>query len=214
MSENSEGSFANAVTTLMSFHRWNSADECVTTRRCCRLTDALELWIDSRKQVAALGGQQVAATEINAWVDGMNVADPQPFRSALRKLIFETAPPDPEFLEKAVATNDLAATCSRKLSWLAKSYQLIGNDQRAGETLAYALSRHPDDLLLNFEYATAKMDEQDWGEAIRYYLRCTAIRPNVPRVWQSLSDAYRQNGEVDAAAHAMEVATRLAKQER
>ena len=174
-----------------------------------QLTDALELWVDARQQVAALGGKQVAADDIRAWVDGMNIADPHPFRSALRKLVFSAVPPDPEFLENAVANSNLAATCSRKLSWLAKSYQLVGNDRRADEIQSFALTRHPGDLLLNFEYATTQMRVEDWDQAIRYYLRCTAIRPSVPGVWRSLSEAYRKNGETEAAAHALEVAARL-----
>lgn len=174
-----------------------------------QLTDALELWLDARRQVAALGGEAVPSEEIVAWVDGMNIADPKPFRSALRKLVFETVPPEPEFLDLALAGNDLAATCSRKLSWLAQAYQLVGNNRRAFEIQAFALSRHPGDLLLNFEYATRQMNEQDWDEAIRYYLRCTAIRPNISGVWRSLAEAYRNNNETKAADHALDVAARL-----
>lgn len=174
-----------------------------------QLTDALELWLDARQQVAALGGQKVEASDVKAWVGGMNAADPQPFRSALRELVFATVSPDPRRLEQAVATNELAATCSRKLSWLARAYRLVGEESKAEEIQAYALSRHPGDLLLNFEYATRRLANEDWEDSIRYYLRCTAIRPDVAGVWRSLSDAYRKNGEAEAANRAMAVATRL-----
>ncbi|MEO9934021.1 protein kinase domain-containing protein [Rhodopirellula bahusiensis] len=173
------------------------------------VTDALELWISARNHLAELGGEELTSDELQAWTEAMCVADPDPLRIAIRKVIYATQPPSKSELEHVVEQCDLAAKCPRKLSWLAESFKMLGDRERADEIQRFALMQHPSDLMLNFDYATTLMNEEQWNQAIRYYMRCTAIRPQVPGVWTGLAEAYRRNGELGAAEDALKFAKEL-----
>ncbi|WP_168565019.1 serine/threonine-protein kinase [Crateriforma spongiae] len=174
-----------------------------------QLVDALELWIAARQRAADLGGPELTESQRRDWTDAMSIADPDPLRVAIRKVIYSPGPPDESALEEVVRRSNLAKKCPRKLSWLAESYRSLGNVERSEEIQRYALMQHPADLMLNFEYATTLMNEGRFEHAIRYYMRCTALRPNVAGIWRSLADAFVASGESDAANDAMKIAVGL-----
>ncbi|QDV62069.1 serine/threonine-protein kinase [Crateriforma conspicua] len=174
-----------------------------------QLADALELWIAARQRAADLGGPELTESQRRDWTDAMSIADPDPLRVAIRKVIYSPGPPDESALEEVVRRSNLAKKCPRKLSWLAESYRSLGNEERSEEIQRYALMQHPADLMLNFEYATTLMNEGRYEHAIRYYMRCTALRPNVAGIWRSLADAFVASGETDAANDAMKIAIGL-----
>ncbi|QEG20383.1 serine/threonine-protein kinase [Mariniblastus fucicola] len=174
-----------------------------------KMTDGLELWIATRMELSRLGGPEMAQEEVEQWTDAMCVVDPDPLRTAIRKIIFKTAPADEVSLESIVSSSDLSQFCPRKLSWLSESFDAVGSPNRSDEVQQFALSLHAGDLMLNFEYATALLSQGKYETAIRYFMRCTAIRPKVPGVWRSLASAYLQNGELDAARRALDIAIDL-----
>ncbi|MCC9645353.1 protein kinase [Rhodopirellula sp. JC740] len=171
-----------------------------------KLTDALELWIGTRQHLADLGGPALTSEEKQTWIDAMCVSDPDPLRAVIRQIVYSTESKELASLDNAVAESDLTQACARKLSWLSESYAKVGDPSRSEEVLRLALARYPDDLMLNFEHAQSLMSEEQWERAIRYLMRCTAIRPEIPGVWETLAEALRQNGELDAAEHALQVA--------
>ncbi|EMI56791.1 serine/threonine-protein kinase [Rhodopirellula sallentina] len=174
-----------------------------------QLADALELWIAARQHAADLGGPELTESQRQSWTDAMSIADPDPLRVAIRNVIYSPGPPDESELEEVVRQSNLAKKCPRKLSWLAESYRSLGNVKRSEEVQRYALMQHPADLMLNFEYATTLMNEKRYDHAIRYYMRCTSLRPNVPGIWRNLADAFIANGETDAAEDARKIAKDL-----
>lgn len=174
-----------------------------------QLADALELWIGTRGQMATFGGPKLNAKMMQPWAEAMFVADPDPLRTAIRKIIYQIVPADSDYLEKVVAESDLEAASPRTLSWLAITFLMTGNPERSNEIHRFAFSRHPDDLMLNFDFALTLMNQRQWDKAIRYYMRCTAIRPEVPGIWRGLAQAYYKNDEVEAARGALELAIGL-----
>ena len=166
-----------------------------TDRTPLKITDALELWLSVRIKLSKAGGVGISTNEIEEWIDAMCVGDPNPMRSAIRKTIFGSVLPDQNFLVQAVDQADLSTACARKLSWLAEAYQRVGQPERADQIRDFALAQHPGDLLLNYEHATYLMSQGEYGEAIRYLMRCTAIRPEIPGVWKELSEAFGRNEE-------------------
>ncbi|HBE70198.1 MAG TPA: serine/threonine protein kinase [Planctomycetaceae bacterium] len=178
-------------------------------RKPLKVTDALELWLSTRIKISDAGGMPISQQEIHGWTEAMCVADPNPMRAAIRRTIFGTVDPDREFLSAAVSQDELFAACARKLSWLAVAYEIVGNADQASEIRSFALSQHANDLVLNFEYATLLMEQEKADEAIRYYMRCTALRPNAAGTWRSLARAYATNGELPAACETLNKALDL-----
>ena len=174
-----------------------------------KLTDALELWLSVRMKLSDAGGDQMAPDEVADWVNAMCVADPNPMRAAIRKTVFRTVPPSEKFLDNAINQGDLSKACARKLSWLAEAYQMVENPRRSDQIREFALSQHPEDLLLNFEHASELKKREKFDQAIRYLMRCTAIRPDNAGVWKSLGNAYGHNDEIAKAVNALQKAIQL-----
>jgi serine/threonine-protein kinase len=63
--------------------------------------------------------------------------------------------------------------------------------------------------MLNFDFAYSLIAQKNFGEAIRYFLRCTSIRPDVAGVWQALGNAYRENGEAIRSREALQRSVEL-----
>ncbi|MEM6470173.1 MAG: protein kinase [Planctomycetota bacterium] len=178
-------------------------------RKPLKVTDALELWLATRIKISDAGGEKISKGEIRGWTGAMCVADPNPMRTAIRKTIFGTVVPEEEYLSAAVSSDELGVACARKLSWLAIAYEMVGDSDRASEIRVFALSQHSGDLVLNFEYATLLMGQQSYDEAIRYYMRCTALRPRAVGAWSALAKAYACNGELEAACKTVEKAIQM-----
>ncbi|MEM6689265.1 MAG: protein kinase [Planctomycetota bacterium] len=178
-------------------------------RKPLKVTDALELWLATRIKISDAGGQTISKKVIRGWTEAMCVADPNPMRAAIRRTIFGTVDPNRDFLSAAVSPEELSAACARKLSWLAIAYEMVEDSDRASEIREFALSQHANDLVLNFEYATLLMKQQNTDQAIRYYMRCTALRPKAAGAWNALANAYAQHGELQMACQSLEKAFQL-----
>ena len=174
-----------------------------------KLTDAVELWLATRIKISNTGGQEISKKEIRQWVDSMCAADPHPMRTAIRETVFGTSSPDLAQLDYVVTDANLAVACARKLSWLSEAYILAGASNKAEEIREFALAMHSNDLMLNFENATRLLNAGKADQAVRYFMRCTAIRPGVAGVWRSLAMALRSNNEFKAAAKALQKAIQL-----
>ena len=174
-----------------------------------KLTDALELWLSTRIKLGTASDNEMTAAEIKAWTEAMTTADPNPLRTAIRATIFGTRNADVSLLDQAVADGDLKQMCARKLSWLSQAYQMVGEAERSAEILDDALAMHSNDLMLNFEHAVRLMDQKRTGDAIRYLMRCTSIRPGNASVWKKLAIAFWQNNEKAQAIKAIKKATEL-----
>ena len=174
-----------------------------------RLADALELWIATKGQLSSLTGERLTAADMQPWADALYAADPDPLRTGIRKIIYEGRPAQHRDVETLAAGVDLDSLEPRTLSWLAVVFLLAGDVERSNELHQFALRKHPDDLMLNFEFAMNLGGQGRWEHAIRYYMRCTAIRPDVSGVWRGLGEALRRHGELaesrDALLRAVEL---------
>lgn len=160
-----------------------------------KVTDALELWLSLRMKLSDAGANEITSDEVARWVEAMCSADPVPMRTAIRKTVFGTVPPSKKFLDDGIKSVDLTTACPRKLSWLAEAYLMVDHPERSDEIREFALGQHPGDLMLNYENAAHLMEGEEFSQAIRYLMRCTAIRPRNSGVWKTLGDAYGLNGE-------------------
>lgn len=176
------------------------------------LKDALELWIGTKGQISALGGAKATAANMQPMADAMLAADSDPVRSGIRKLLYSGKRFTSSEVDAVVANQDLSTQSPRTLSWLATMYHSAGASELADSVFYRALERFPDDFMLNFDFAYTLENQQRWPECIRYFLRCTALRPDVAGVWRALGNAYQKNGESARATEALAKAVRLAPQ--
>ncbi|HEY6564792.1 MAG TPA: protein kinase, partial [Pirellulaceae bacterium] len=174
-----------------------------------QLADALELWIGTRGQLSALGGPRATAANMQPWADAMYAADADPLRTGIRRFIYRGRPPKPEEVEDLVRGIDLPSLPARTLSWMATVFAMAGATKRADEVFQMGRLQYPGDLMLNFDYAYMMAHQERWQEAIRYYSRCLAVRPDVPGIWRSLGVALRHTRELPASRQALERATLL-----
>lgn len=174
-----------------------------------QLADALELWMGTRGQMATFGGPRLTKEIMHPWTEAIYVADPDPLRTGIRRVVYQADPATTEHLEALVGRCDLSKALPRTLSWLAITFQMARNPERSNEIHLMALKQHPDDLMLNFDFALTLSHQKDWNRAIRYYMRCTALRPELPGIWRGLGNCYRENGELDLSRDALEYAIEL-----
>lgn len=173
------------------------------------LADALELWLGTRGQMATFGGPRVTMESMQPWTEAIYVADPDKLRTGVRRVVYQADPATTEHLESLVEKCDLSTAMPRTLSWLAITYQMARNPERSNEIHQMALKEHPDDLMLNFDFALTLSAQKDWNRAIRYYMRCTALRPELPGIWRGLGNCYRENGELVLSRDTLEYAVEL-----
>lgn len=183
-------------------------------RSALRLSDALELWIGTKGQIASLGGEPATAASMEPFAIAMLAADTDPIRSGIRKLLYSGKPFTAGQVDDVVATVDLTKLSPRTLSWLATMYNVAGAVESTDRVFHLALDRHPDDFMLNFDFAYALESQQRWPEVIRYFLRCSALRPDVAGVWRGLGNAYFRNHELPRAQEALAKAVTLAPKHR
>ncbi len=186
------------------------AEEIRRHRSSAHLCDALELWIGTKGQISALGGERATRETMQPLADAILAADDDPVRSGIRRLIYAGKPPKIEEVDEVIAQVDLASLTPRTLSWLATVYAMAGQTKRADEIFYFAIDQHPDDFMLNFDFAYTMESQNRWPEVVRYFLRCTALRPDVSGVWRALGNAFRENQELDRAREAMLHAVLLA----
>lgn len=173
-----------------------------------RLADGLELWIGTNFHLGDFGERRFTIPQLLEWVNVLYAADPDPFRTELRKLIY-TGRPEIEKLRALSATCNYATTPPRTLSWLATAFAMGGDSEGGIETFRKAVMLHPDDFMLNFDFAYQLMPAGRHREAVPYLHRCIAIRPNVGGVWRKLGVALREAGEPAEAIGALRESIRL-----
>lgn len=173
------------------------------------LSDALELWIGTKGQISALGGKKATAESMQPLAEAMLAADSDPVRSGVRRLLYSGKQFTSSDVDAVVEGQDLELQSPRTLSWLATMYFSAGAHDAADRVFYEALDRYPDDFMLNFDFAYTLENQKRWPEAIRFFLRCTAMRPDVAGVWRGLGNAYQNNGETARAAEALAKAVRI-----
>ena len=190
------------------------AKRVVNHRAKVRITDAIELWIGTRGQMAMMGGPKLNKQIMQPWADAMYAMDDDPLRQGIRRIIYQDIPPTRENLEKLISENDIESASPRTLAWLSSALAIGRMSDRANELIIVALRKHPNDLMLNFDHAFGLASQSKWNEAIRYYMRCLALRPRNAGCWMGLGKAYRENGEnknsVDALAYSAELNPKVA----
>ncbi len=174
-----------------------------------RLCDALELYIGTLGQMAAMGGSPATAETMQPWADAMYAADDDPVRTGIRKLLYSGKAPTTDQVHAIVKDVELTQLSSRTLSWLAGMYAMAGDVAECERVFRLALDHNPADFMVNFDFAYMQAGFGNWPEAIRYFLRCTAIRPDVGGIWRALGKAYRENGEFQRSREALEKSAAL-----
>lgn len=169
-----------------------------------QLCDALELWIGTKGQLSAMGGPPATAENMQPWADVLLAADPDPFRSGIRKLLYSGKKFTPEQVAQIGKGVDLKKQNARALSWYGSLFAAAGDVARATEINELALDQSPDDFMLNFDTGFAFASNMMWQEAQRYYQRALVLRPNCAGVWRVAGKAYRQSGELAQSKRALQ----------
>ena len=178
-------------------------------RSQARLSDALELWIGTLGHLGQMGERELTAETMQPWAEAMYAADTEPVRTGIRRLIYSGRVPAPEEVEAVVEGVDLSTLTPRTLSWLATTFAMSGDIERCNEIYYFAVDVHPSEFSLNSDFAYALVDQRNWREAIRFDMRCTAIRPNVDGIWRRLGNSFRMTGEMEHSLFALQKAVEL-----
>jgi serine/threonine-protein kinase len=173
-----------------------------------QLADGLELWISTNGSLSVLGGAGFTSQQMAAWVDVLCDADPDPYRTGVRRQVY-TDRPDPRALEALAQSAEFETAMPRTLSWLGNCCQRVGDTEAMDDVYRRALSIHPTDFMLNFDYAQSLAVLGRWEEATRYYHRSLAVRPRNGGVWLNLGVALGRTGDLTGAVDAYRAAVRL-----
>lgn len=173
------------------------------------LSDALELWIGTRGQIMSLGGKAATMENMQPMADALFDADPDRVRTGIRKLVYGRTPFKETDVDRVVGDAALDKMTPRTLSWLATVYTMAQSNERANEIMYLAADLYPDDFMLNFDFALSLESQKKWSKSIRYYLRCTALRPDVSGTWRALGNAYRENSEFLRSRESLQRAAKL-----
>ena len=176
-----------------------------------RLVDALELWIGCKGQISSLGGKKATALSMQPMADALLAADTEPLRTAIRKRLYYRDDFSVADFKSVADSANLDNYSARTLSWLSFSYQAIGDFKKAKAIFQIALNRNANDVMINSDYAYQLEAMNQWDLAIRYYMRCTALRPDVAGIWRRLGVALRNNEELDESEKILEHAIELDK---
>jgi len=170
------------------------------------LADGLELWLGTMGSLVEMGAIQMEFADFRAWLDTLLAADPDPLRQRVRHLVYAAIlqePVDREEVKRLFESLDFERVHPRTLSWLATVYYVVGDTPAMVEVLRRITDAHPADFMLMFDAGFSCAQLQQWAPAVRYYLRCLAIRPDVGGIWRQLGVAYRHTGELAASLDAL-----------
>ncbi|MHC4100089.1 MAG: protein kinase domain-containing protein [Planctomycetota bacterium] len=168
-----------------------------------QLADGLELWISAMGHLGGSAGSGFTQDQIMAWADVLYTADPDPYRVSVRRQIYIQRP-DPEVLAELAHSAEFDTALPRTTSWLANCFLRVDDTEAMDDVYRRAVSIHPTDFMLNFDYAWSLTHLGRWEEAIRYYHRALAIRPKNGGVWRNLGMALRKTGDLVGAIDALE----------
>ncbi len=181
-----------------------------------QITDGLELWISTNMNLAMRGAGGFPEVEVPAWVAVLGEADPDEYRQRLRRQVWAVAPERSE-LDALADSAEFDQALPRTQSWLAVTYFRLGDApsiDRMDRLYQRALTQHPDDFMLNFDYALAlshlgRTEPGRWKEAIGYFRAGLAIRPKTSGMWRWLGIAYRELSDLQQAIAALNQAIDL-----
>ncbi|MCP4251526.1 MAG: protein kinase [bacterium] len=185
------------------------ADKIRSSRIPDNLGDGLELWLGTVGQLTMFGEQLMTKDQFFAWVETLYEADPDPFRTAVRKLVYAGRRLTAEEIDAVAQSPGREGATPRSLSWLAMVYFQHGFADRGDALYADALRIAPADFMLNFDIAYSLVHQERWQEAIRYQMRCLTIRPDSAGVWRGMGTALRETGELAESRSALERAVEL-----
>ena len=138
-----------------------------------------------------------------SWVQVLYEADPDPYRTRVRQQVWTEAPDRGE-LELLAAAPELEGALPRTQAWLGNSLLRVGDSDAMDAVFRRALTIHPSDFMLNFDYASHLAKLERWEEAIRYYQGAVTIRPRNGGMLRSLGIALRETGDVQGALEALD----------
>jgi tetratricopeptide (TPR) repeat protein len=174
------------------------------------LTDGLELWIATNRGKSLSGVRPYGQELMRTWKIALDEADPDPFTTAVRDLVWvpcfmdpEDCRPTAEQVRRLVDAPEFSKARPRTLSWLATAAFQTEDPALGPDIYNRALLIHPDDLMLNFDYASMMTAKGQPEQAIRSYDRCVALRPRSGGLWRSLGVALREAGDFQGSADAL-----------
>ncbi len=173
------------------------------------LSDALELWIGTKGQISDFGGTPATTENMQPWADALYAADPDPVRTGIRRLIYERKPFTKNQVDALVKDVKLNTLTCRTLAWFGILYVMIGEFDETDNVYSIAFRTYPKDLMLNLDYGLILGGQGRWQEAVRYYIRGTAIRSDVPGLWRNLGVALRHTNELARSRQALEYSIKL-----
>ncbi len=172
-----------------------------------QLTDGLELWIATAAHLSGMGETLYPVEDLRRWVDVLDQADPDPYRTAVRRQVYAPAP-DREELSRLAGSPEFEKALPRTLSWLGNAMLRAGDEEGSDGAYRRALDLHPGDCMLHFDYALALAARGKDQDAIGYYNRGLGIRPQAGGIWRSLGQACRRTGDREGAIDAFSKSVR------
>lgn len=170
-------------------------------------SDVLELYIGTLGHMASLGGPPATQENMQPWAEAMYIADNDPLRTGIRRLLYAGVRPQEDAIDAVVADAGLSQATARTLSWLGTIYQYAGASEKSDRVLRDALDRYPTDVMLNFDYGFTLASQGRHHEAIRMYQRALAFRPDAAGLWQIMGVSMMQVEEFANAADAFRRST-------
>ncbi len=164
-----------------------------------QLADGLELWIATLGQLGRLGDDIEA---MQPWAEVLYAADPDPYRTAVRRQVYQRQP-DLAALHPLAHSADFETALPRTLAWLGSCFMRVGDTEGMDDVFRRALLVHPTDFMLNFDYAYQLDAAGRWEEAIRMYHRTLAIRPKNGGIWRRLGMALQRTGDAEGSIDAL-----------
>ncbi len=169
-----------------------------------QLCSGFELWIGTGADLMGrFGVPRYTVETLRERAGILELADPDPVRTTLRRMMFMFDPPDLKKLRELANSKSFDDAAPVTLSWFAMTVGMAGDNALMHELYQRALRTYPSDFMLNFDYALSLTYSKEWEKAIRYYMRCVAIRPDIGGVWRSLGIALRESGELTGAIDAL-----------
>ncbi len=175
-----------------------------------QLADGLELWIGAAGHLGDLGAAKYDPDELKAWMKVLLEADPDPFRTAVRRAYAKLGSGDIDLadLRRLADSDAFDSSMPRTLSWLGMTFFAVGEQEEMDDVFRRALTLYPSDFMLNFDYGLCLAWAKRWEEAARYYQAGLAVRPETGGIWRSLGVALRESGRMAEAVNALKQSIR------
>ena len=116
--------------------------------------------------------------------------------------------PPLEKLQQLTATAKFEQLEPRTLSWLGTAFFMARSPEEGLQVFERAARLHPQDFMLQFDYAFMFIGVGKHREAIPQLYRCIGIRPGVGGLWRSVGIAQREVDDLPASIKAFEESIR------